>query len=151
VNRLDKILRNNEHCYFANDVDEVIELCEKLLKEDKEKLYAKSANAAKYYEEKHTDYPLMEFIINAKTNNGLCNSIINLAFNKDIFGRFCANHVDLSEINYEELVNKLAEVVGAKPYVITHYLVAKKRFNILLIIKKLSRGNIIIAIEKWII
>jgi len=73
---------------------------------------------------------------NATTTNGLCNSIINLAFNKDIFGRFCANHVDLSEINYEELVNKLAEVVGVKPYVITHNLALKKRFNILSIIKK---------------
>jgi len=63
VNRLDNILRNNDHCYFANDVDQVIEICEKLLKEDKEKLYAKAANAAKYIEEKHTDYHRMKFML----------------------------------------------------------------------------------------
>jgi len=61
VKRLDNIFRNNDHCYFANDIDEVIELCEKLLKEDKENLYAKAANAAKYIEEKHTQYHRMKF------------------------------------------------------------------------------------------
>jgi len=58
---LDKIFRNNDHCYFANDIDDVVEKCEKLLKEDKEELYLKASNAAKYVEEKHTQYHRMKF------------------------------------------------------------------------------------------
>lgn len=63
VPRLDKIFRNNGHCYFANDVDHVIERCEQLLKEDKEELYSKAANAAKYVQEKHTQYHRVKFIL----------------------------------------------------------------------------------------
>ena len=63
VPRLDKILRDNDHCYFAENVDVVIELCEQLLKEDKENLYIKAADAAKYIEEKHTQYHRMKFML----------------------------------------------------------------------------------------
>ncbi|MEJ5352688.1 MAG: glycosyltransferase [Melioribacteraceae bacterium] len=63
VPRLDKIFRNNDHCYFVNDIDEVVERCEQLLKEDKEELYIKAAIAAKYVEEKHTDYHRMKFML----------------------------------------------------------------------------------------
>jgi len=73
---------------------------------------------------------------NATTTSGLCKSIMNLAFNKDRIGRFCANHVDLSEIKYEELVNRLAEIAGVRPNVINHRSVAKKKFNTLSIFKK---------------
>lgn len=62
VPRLDKVFRNNDHCYFANDIDHVVERCEQLLKEDKEELYTKAAKAAKYVEEKHTQYHRMKFI-----------------------------------------------------------------------------------------
>ena len=61
VPRLDKILRKDDHCYFANDLDEVIDLCEELLKTEPEELYSKAANAAKYIEEKHTQYHRMRF------------------------------------------------------------------------------------------
>lgn len=73
---------------------------------------------------------------NATTTNGLCNSIINLALNKDMKGRFCANHVDLSEIKYEEIVNRLAEIVRVKPNEISHHAEVKKKLNVLSIFKK---------------
>lgn len=63
VPRLDKIFRNNDHCYFVNDVDQVIERCEQLLKVDKEELYGKAASAAKYVGAKHTDFHRMKFML----------------------------------------------------------------------------------------
>ncbi len=68
VPRLDKIIRNNDHCYFVNDIDEVIDRCESLLKSDKQILYYKAANAAKYIEEKHTQYHRMKFKIRTILN-----------------------------------------------------------------------------------
>jgi len=52
---------------------------------------------------------------NATTLNGLCNSIINLCFNNTLKGRYCANHVDLSDIPYGTLVNKLADILDVEP------------------------------------
>ena len=63
VPRLENILRKDDHCYYANDTDEVIEVTEKLLKEDKEKIFNKSMQAAYYIDEKHTQYHRMKFEI----------------------------------------------------------------------------------------
>lgn len=63
VPRLDKVLRDNDHIYFADNVDEIIEKCEILLNSDNNKLYDKSNKAAKYIEENHTQYHRMKFKI----------------------------------------------------------------------------------------
>ncbi|MGA3286508.1 MAG: glycosyltransferase [Bacteroidota bacterium] len=63
VPRLDRVLRNNDHCYFANDFDEVIERCEFLLNSDPQVIYSRAAKAAKYIEERHTQYHRMKFKI----------------------------------------------------------------------------------------
>ena len=80
VPRLDKILRNNDQCYFADDVDEVIHRCEELLKTDPEKLYLKAANAAKYIEEKHTQYHRMKFEIDTIQRYIKNNNKLNVSF-----------------------------------------------------------------------
>lgn len=64
VPRLDRVLRNNDHCYFALDIKAVIDRCDELLNTDPIKLYQKASNAAKYIEEKHTQYHRMKFKIN---------------------------------------------------------------------------------------
>lgn len=73
VPRLDKIFRNNEHLYFANNIEQVVEVTENLLKKDNEELYSKAAKAAKYIEEKHTQYHRVKFQLNTikryKENN----------------------------------------------------------------------------------
>ncbi len=63
VPRLNMVLRDNDHCYFARDYDEVIDQCEKLLSSDPQMIYSKAARAAKYIEEKHTQYHRMKFKI----------------------------------------------------------------------------------------
>ncbi len=63
VPRLNKIFRNKEHCYFAEHIDEVNGICESLLTENKKRLYDKSTAAAKYIEERHTQYHRMQFKI----------------------------------------------------------------------------------------
>jgi hypothetical protein len=73
VPRLDKVLRNKEHCYFASDVDEVIERCEYLLDADPKVIYSKAGIAAKYIEQNHTQYHRMKFKIDSVRkyiNNG---------------------------------------------------------------------------------
>jgi spore maturation protein CgeB len=64
VPRLDKVLRNGDHVYFADDIDQVIDTCERLLKMAPEALYAKAAKAARYVAERHTQYHRMLFKIN---------------------------------------------------------------------------------------
>ena len=59
--RFEKVLRNGDHCYFASDVEEVVERCEYLLKEDVDGIYSKAAQAAKYITEKHTQYHRLKF------------------------------------------------------------------------------------------
>lgn len=59
--RLDKIFRDNEHVYFADDIDGVIDTCERLLKTDPEELYKKAARAAEYITERHTQYHRIKF------------------------------------------------------------------------------------------
>ena len=61
--RLDNVLRNEDHCYFASNIDELISKCETLLRSDPQPLYYKSAQAAKYIEERHTQYHRMKFKI----------------------------------------------------------------------------------------
>lgn len=68
VPRLDKILRNNDHCYFADDIDEVIAICERLLNNDPEQLYRKAAKAAYYIGENHSDYHRMKFQLETVKN-----------------------------------------------------------------------------------
>lgn len=59
--RLDKILRNNDHVYFVDDIDGIIDSCDRLLKMDPEELYTKAAKAAEYITERHTQYHRMKF------------------------------------------------------------------------------------------
>lgn len=61
VPRLENILRDNDHCYFANSVDGVIQKCEQLLKANQINIYSKAATAAKYIEKNHTQYNRMKF------------------------------------------------------------------------------------------
>lgn len=91
VPRLDKIFKNNEHCYFVNDIDEVVERCEQLLKEDKEELYLKAAIAAKYVEEKHTQYNRVKFILDTVKR------FINNNKKLDVDFPFFLPEVDLNE------------------------------------------------------
>lgn len=63
VPRLDKILRNNDHCYFASNVEDIIVKCKELLNADPVELYNKAASAATYIEDKHTQYHRMKFKI----------------------------------------------------------------------------------------
>lgn len=64
VPRLDQVLRGNEHCYFAANVNELIKECDRLLNSDSSTLYKKAAEAAKYIKERHTQYHRMKFKIN---------------------------------------------------------------------------------------
>lgn len=61
VNRLDKVLRDGDQVYFADNVDGVIAKCEELLQQDPVELYAKAARAAKEIVERHTQYHRMKF------------------------------------------------------------------------------------------
>ena len=63
VNRLNKVLRNGDHCYFEDSIEEVVYRCEQLLKEDPKMLYSKAAKAGKYVQENHTQYHRMKFKI----------------------------------------------------------------------------------------
>jgi hypothetical protein len=54
--RLDRILRNNDHCYFCHSVDDVITTCDRLLQMDQVELYARASKAADYIAERHTQY-----------------------------------------------------------------------------------------------
>jgi len=91
VPRLDKILRNGDHCYFVADVDELIFKCEELLNSDPELLYKKSNAAAKYIGDRHTQYHRMKFKIDTvkrfvKNGNKL-----------DVKFPFFLNEIDLSD------------------------------------------------------
>lgn len=63
VPHLDSVLRNNEHCYFEDSIDKLIAKCDVLLAENPEKIYEKSARAANFIDEKHTQYHRMKFKI----------------------------------------------------------------------------------------
>lgn len=63
VPRLENILRDNDHCYFANSIDGIIQKCEQLLKSDQIEIYTKAANSARYIEKNHTQYHRMKFKI----------------------------------------------------------------------------------------
>jgi hypothetical protein len=73
VPRLNKIVRDNDHIYFANSIPEIIKKVEYLLSLDPYNLYIKSSNAAKYIENNHTQYHRMKFKIDTakryKANN----------------------------------------------------------------------------------
>lgn len=101
VPRLDKIFRNNDHCYFANNIDHLVERCEQLLKEDKEILYTKAAKAAKYVEERHTQYHRMKFELN--TLMGYLRNEKKLDVKFDFF---------LPEVNVEQEYNFATRITG---------------------------------------
>ena len=61
VNRLDKILRDGDQIYFADDIPSVIAKVEELLQKDPVELYAKAAKAATEISKKHTQYNRMKF------------------------------------------------------------------------------------------
>ena len=61
VNRLDRIVRDGDQVYFADDIDGVIANVERLLKEDPAVLYHKAAVAANEMMEHHTQYHRMKF------------------------------------------------------------------------------------------
>lgn len=64
VNRLDKVLRDGDQVYFADNVEGIVAKCEELLKQDPVTLYAKAARAAKEIVERHTQYHRMKFKLN---------------------------------------------------------------------------------------
>ncbi len=61
VPRLDRILRDGEHVYFVNSIDEVVGKCDELLASDPQELYQKARNAARYIAERHTQYHRIKF------------------------------------------------------------------------------------------
>jgi len=73
VPRLNKVLKDNDHVYFANSIPDVINKIEHLLSLDTNALYTKAAKAAKYIENNHTQYHRMKFKIDTakryKANN----------------------------------------------------------------------------------
>ena len=54
--RLNRILRDNDHCYFCQSVEEVLATCDRLLQMEPGVLYARAAKAADYIAERHTQY-----------------------------------------------------------------------------------------------
>jgi hypothetical protein len=67
VPRLDRILRDQEHCYFSQSIDEIISQCDFLLRSDPVELYAKAAGAATYIAAHHTQYHRMKFQLETAT------------------------------------------------------------------------------------
>lgn len=61
VPRLDYILRDGEHVYFVDSIDEIVDKCDELLASDPQELYLKAGNAAHYIAERHTQYHRMRF------------------------------------------------------------------------------------------
>jgi hypothetical protein len=63
VPRLDRVLRDQDHCYFCQSIKDVVRTCDRLLKWDPVDLYAKAARAADYIAERHTQYHRMKFML----------------------------------------------------------------------------------------
>jgi hypothetical protein len=61
VPRLDRILRDGEHVYFVNSIDEVVGKCDELLASDPQELYMRAGYAARYIAERHTQYHRLKF------------------------------------------------------------------------------------------
>jgi hypothetical protein len=61
VPRLDKVLRNNDHVYYAKDFNDIISTCDRLLNLDHCPLYMKAGAAADYVKKQHTQYHRMKF------------------------------------------------------------------------------------------
>jgi len=68
VNRLDKVLRDGEHCHFGNTIEDIVKKCEDILSQDPKTTYLKSGAAAKYIEQNHTQYHRMKFKVNTAKN-----------------------------------------------------------------------------------
>lgn len=91
VPRLNKILRNNDHCYFVSGIEEVIGKCEELLARAPSETYFKAASAAKYIEEKHTQYHRMKFKIDTAKRYISNNRVLDVNF------PFFLPEIDLNE------------------------------------------------------
>lgn len=63
VSRLDKVVRNNDQVYFANDISSIVKTIDEILDTDPINLYEKAAKAARYIKDKHTQYHRMKFKI----------------------------------------------------------------------------------------
>lgn len=61
VPRLDKVLRNNDHVYFVKNIKELLEKIDDLPNGENRETYHNASIAAKYIEEKHTQYHRMKF------------------------------------------------------------------------------------------
>ena len=61
VSRLDKILRDGDQVYLVDSVENLVDTCERLLKEDPTTLYAKAARAAREVAARHTQYHRLKF------------------------------------------------------------------------------------------
>lgn len=91
VSRLDRILRDQEHCYFCQSIDEVIETCDRLLKRDPFELYKMAANAAEYIAAHHTQYHRMKFQIDTAMRYRQNGNMLDVAF------PFFLPEIDLTE------------------------------------------------------
>jgi hypothetical protein len=80
VPRLNKILRDDEHVYFSDDIDLLIENAKKVLKMPPEELYSNAAQAANYISSKHTQYHRMKFKITTAKNTRDNNFKLNVDF-----------------------------------------------------------------------
>lgn len=61
--RFDRVLRPDDHLYFVHDIPQLVKKIDSLLDADPGTLYRKAGDAAKYIEQKHTQYHRMKFKI----------------------------------------------------------------------------------------
>ena len=89
--RMDKILRNDDHVYFADSIEGVIRKCVELLKRDPVELYAKAAVAAREVVDRHTQYHRMKFKLDTVRR------YVDNGFSLDVNFPFFLPEVDLGE------------------------------------------------------
>jgi hypothetical protein len=63
VARIEKMLRMEDHWYLFKDENDLLRLCDRLLETDTVPLYAKANAAARYVEERHTQYHRVKAIV----------------------------------------------------------------------------------------
>lgn len=61
--RLKNLYRENDHCYYVSEGDQLIDRIEEILKIQDDELIYKANNAAKYIQQSHTQYHRMKFKI----------------------------------------------------------------------------------------
>ena len=80
VPRLNRILRNNEHLYFAEDIPSLLKKVDSLLERDPNALYEQAGKAAQFVQENHTQYHRMKFKIDTAKRYKLNNRKLDVAF-----------------------------------------------------------------------